>query len=237
MTALFRSSAREVAFRTLKKEFERFPNLELEEPAELGQVGFYDGRRCKFEWRTNLKALGINPKVVKKTAIPPLVDKVYTTGESTCCQFSLEGNGVGAANFSFPRSNKLATQALDMTSSGYDIYDLETKIKEAINSGLIWDKNWVVITQVYPAQAYSLLYARSNRSEATVSTAVPVTSAVFNIADPDLKVSASYIYGEVMNTVAKQKVTPFFRIHKLKGWGPRSTSEVGAQSLTLEPYG
>lgn len=237
MKALFRSSEREIAFRTMRKAFERFPNIDLEEPVELGRVGFYDGRRCQFEWRTNLKTLGISPKVKKKMGVPPVVDRVYTTGESTCCKFSIEGSGVGAANFSFPRSNNLAAQAPDMTSSAYDIYDLETKIKIAIDKGLIWDKNWVVVTHVYPADAYSILYSRSNKSEATIATAVPVKNEVFNIADPTLNISASYIFGEVMNSLAKKNVTPLFRIHKLKGWGPKSTSEVDVQSVTFEPYG
>ena len=50
------------AFREMKKQFDRIPNVELAERIRLGKIGFFDSRRAKFNWRTSLKTLKIKTR-------------------------------------------------------------------------------------------------------------------------------------------------------------------------------
>lgn len=216
------------AFRELKKEFERFPNSELAESIELGRIGYYDNRKARFQWRTTLGNLNINttPKVFKDSF--PCVDEIYTTGNAVNCTFSLGVNQYGNADFKFSKSYSIATQATGMTISGYDIVELERDILEAIEqNNLEWDEKWVVVTQIFQAPSYSLLISGNGNSEASLSTSIPISTTGFNIADSALGIVVARLNKMAYQSVAKTNVTPFFKIHKLKGWS----------KLRLEPYG
>lgn len=229
--------SRKIKFKTLRIAFDRFPNEDLGHAIQLGAIGRYISRKNRFVWITSLTNLGVTPIILGTVATPPIENNIYTTGQSTNCEFTLDGNGTGLANIEFQQSHTLASQAIAMSSVSCDIYDLEPKIKNAIRGGIEWDKEWIVVTQIFPAESYTLIYSSSKNSKASVSTGIPIGNRAFNIADPTLNLSISHISGEVSNVLAEQNVTPFFRFHKLKGWGIGRPSISRVSQTKLEIFG
>lgn len=217
-------------FKELRKEFDRFPNLELAQSIELGKIGFYDNRKTRFQWRTNLERLGINTQPKTFTSPIPCIDEIYTTFDAVECNFSLGVNSLGNAEFEFSKNYSIATQANDMSVFGYEIQELESDILQAINTNnLDWDKKWVVVTQIFNAPCFSLLVSGSRGSKASLSTSVPIKTAGFNIADSNLGIVTNGSRKMAYQSVAKTNVTPFFRIYKLKNqW---------QDNWELRPYG
>lgn len=230
---LFRSSINRSLFRTLRDEFDRYPNLHLDEPVALGQVGVIDNAAGNFEWRTSLDTLGVKAPLLPGGPTPAIVNTAYTTGANTRCDFTLDAAGLGAADFDFQSQRSLATQALGMRTERYDIGLLEAALNAHIHAGNTWNRDWVIVTQIHPAEAYTLLFSRSTDVEARIATQVPVSSPAFNIADPQLGLALTRSSGALYSVLAQADVVPYFRIHKLKGW--RGAGE--GQKLTLAPYG
>jgi hypothetical protein len=224
--------SRELAFRKMRNEFGRFPNIELVEQVELGQIGIFNSRRTVFDWRTSLKSLGIDPIFQPRSDLPPIMNEVYTSDDAVDYEFGINGNNFGKATFKFDKSYSLATQSTDMTSYGFEIDQLQDSILDAIKKNKIkkWEKNWVVVTQVFTSASFSLLISSGWKSEAEISTQVPVTTMGFNIADPSLELTCTRSKRMAYRSLGRQNVTPFFRLHKLKG-------DWDSLDLRLEPYG
>jgi hypothetical protein len=220
-------------FRKLRDEFDRFPNTDFDDSIVLGQVGIYSGKRCTFEWRTDLATLGVSAPAYTGSATPPIVDSAYSSSQGSTSSFSVDATSLGMASFAMPKAQSLATQALAMKSERYDIGKLEIAMQNAVNAGLNWNRDWVIVTQVFPADAFTLLYSRSAGCEVDIKTGVPIQSPVFNIADAKLQLAISRTKGAVWSVLAKTKVTPFFRVHKLKRW-----QQVNGQTkFSIEAYG
>jgi hypothetical protein len=223
--------SRELAFRKMRSEFDRFPNIELVEKIELGQIGFFNSRRAVFNWRTSLKTLGINFTPKSMGDLPPIINEVYTSDDAVDYEFSLDANNFGKATFKFDKSYSLATQSIDLTSKGYEIDKLQNDILRAIQGGTKWEQDWVLVTQVFTSPSFSLLIASGRTSEADITTQVPISATGFNIADPSLNLTLTRSKRMAYRSLGRQDVTPFFRVHKFKGdWS-------NLRSLRLEPYG
>lgn len=218
------------AFREMKNQFNRIPNVDLTEHIKLGKIGFFNSRRAEFDWRTSLKSLRIKTDPTPKSDFPPVIDELYTTEGAVSCEFGTEENKIGYVNFKFNYAYSLAAQANDMTSQGFEIDELENDILDFIRAGKNWERNWVVVTQVFTSPSFSLLIASGNKSEVKICTKVPVEVTGFNIADPKLNLVVTKAKWMSFSTLAKRNVTPFFKLHKLKGdWRNKK--------LNLEPYG
>ncbi len=216
------------AFREMKKQFDRIPNVELTERIELGRIGFFDSRHIRFDWVTSLESLNINAEPIKKSDFPPVVNILYTTEGAVSYEFGLDAKNIGFANFKFSKAYSLAAQANDMTSRGYEIKKLEKDILDYIKAEKEWERKWVVVTQVFTSPSFSLLIASSKKSEAKICTKIPVEGPGFNIADPKLDLVITSAKWMAYRELAQQNITPFFRLHKLKGdW----------DNLKLKPYG
>ncbi len=222
---------RDQAFRKLRKVVNRIPNMDLVEPIELGQIAFFDSRKLTFEWITKLSNLGIFTKQKKITEELPIVDELYTSKGEVNFEFSLEEKNLGKAKFSFSKEYSLATQAMGMTTIGYEIKELESDILAAIESKKdIWDRKWVIVTQIYRSPSFTLLVASSNKSKATISTSIAIQGKVFNIADSKLGVNISNSNRMAYQIVGRKNVIPFFKIYQFKG----SWKEM---KIKLKPYG
>lgn len=226
------SYSRAVAFQRMHDEFDRFPNIELVEQVKLGQIGFFNSRRKSFNWRTSLENLGIHPILEPTSNRAPIVDEIYTGDDAVDYQFSLNENNLGKANFKFRRRYSLATQAFDMTSHSFEIDPLQKSIIDAIREGEIkkWERDWVIVTQIFTSSSFSLLIAGGWNSEAEISTQVPISTIGFNIADPSLNLTLTRSKRIAYRALGKQNVTPFFRVHKFKG-------DWNSLEIRLEPYG
>lgn len=223
---------RELAFRKMRNELDRFPNIELVEQIQLGQIGIFNSRRAVFDWRTSLGSLGINDGPQQQSDLPPITNEVYTSDDAVDYEFEINESNFGKATFKFDKSYSLATQSTDMFSYGYEIDQLQSSILGAIREGgtEVWERNWVVVTQVLTSASFSLLIASGWKSEAEISTRVPVTTMGFNIADPSLELTCTRSKRMAYRSLGRQNVTPFFRLHKLKG-------DWNSLNLRLEPYG
>lgn len=230
---LFRSSIQESFFRTLRDEFDRFPNTDFDTSVELGQVGVYNGKRCTFEWRTDLKTLGVQAAAYEGGATPPIIDSAYCSAAGAKSNFAVDASNLGVASFAIPKNRSLVTQALSMKSQRYDIGKLEFALQQAVDAGLNWNRDWVIVTQVFPAEAFTLLFSRSSGCEAEIRTGVPIEAPSFHIADPRLNLGFTRTRGALWSLLAKSNVTPFFRVHKLKRWQKID----GRTKFSVQPYG
>jgi hypothetical protein len=234
---LFVSSAKKQLFRQLRAETGWFPNLNYEETIRVGSVGTFDGSRCEFSWITTLDVLAVSaPDPIVEDA-STRVDRLFCSGDSTDVDFNVDENAFGTASFGFSGVGSAASQTFGSTSRKLDIYRLEIALNEKLGQGMNWNRHWVVVTQVFPAKAFSVLSARSSRAAATLRTRVPVTGSTFNIADPALGITCNRSHGDVRHATAVD-VTPYFKVCKLKGWKPWSSSRYDPnERKRLEPYG
>jgi len=224
-------SRRVQALRKLRKEFDRFPNLDLAAQIELGRIGYFDSRKLVFDWRTQLSSISIKTKPIAIKEKPSYIDEIYTSDDAVDYEFTFDEKKLGKALFSFSKSYSLAIQAIDMTTEWYEIEELENDILNGIAAGKVkWDEDWIVVTQVFRAPSFSMLVASGKKSEVEISTSIPVQKTAFNIADPKLGLLVTRSKRMAYHIVARQNVTPFFRIHQFKG----SWKET---RLQLKPYG
>ena len=222
---------RELAFRKLKREFDRFPNMDFVEPMNLGQIGIYNGRRANFNWRTNLSRFDISISPQRFNDLPPIIDEIYTSDDAVNYEFKVDDQKLGVASFSFSKSYSLASQAIDLITEGYEIRELEQLLLDKIRSREIeWEREWSIVTQVFKAASFSLLIASGKDGVAEIKTQKELASQFFNIADPNLDLVLTKSKKLAYRIIGKQNIIPFFRIHKFKG-------DWTKLNLKLEPYG
>ena len=218
------------AFREMKKQFSRIPNIDFTQQIKLGQIGSFDSQSVKFDWITSLKSLKIETEPVPMSDFPPVVNMLYTTQGAVSYKFGLDEEKIGSVNFKFNKDYSLVAQSVDMTSQGFEIGQLENDILDYIRAEKRWDHKWVIVTQVFTSTSFSLLIASSRNSEATICTQIPIKASGFNIANPNLNLVVTSAKWMAYSELAKQNVTPFFRLHKLRGdWNNKE--------LSLKPYG
>jgi hypothetical protein len=197
-----------------------FPNWPLHQHLSLGLVGYYHGWRKTFEWRTSLTSLGINHTLAGGQG---LLDDIYATENAVQARFHTTGDDTNPmACFSFNRRHSLVAQCHQSTHVSLDIFSLQREILSAINSGtLTWDKEWVILTEIFNAKGFSALIAGSRKSSASLSASTRVSASAFNIADPQLGIRLMSSEFMAYQAVARQDVTPYFYIHKFT-YGVRS---------------
>lgn len=212
------SNYRKQAFRKIKKELDRFPNIDIVEPLSLGEIGFYNSREAKFDWRLNIKKLNISisPKQYDKQI--PIADELYTSSNAVNFEFVLDEQNLGCAKFNFSKSYSLVTQAIDLTKERYEVFELEQLLLEKIKSNMInWNPKWVIITELYKSPSFSLIVSKSKEGYAEIKTNKKLNQSSFNIADPSLELTLSKSKKIAYQIIGKQNVTPFFNLHKFKG--------------------
>ncbi|AQT67904.1 hypothetical protein STSP2_01056 [Anaerohalosphaera lusitana] len=220
-----------IIFRKMRREFARFPNLDVSETVKLGKVGFFDNRRAFFNWKTSLDRLNLFISEEPRDDKFPICDELYTSYGGVETQFRVTEEKFGTADFLFRKKYAVAAQAIGTESKALDIDSLEQQIVKGINNGsLKWNKKWVVVTEVFVASAFSLLVGSSSGGMASVRTNIPITQLGFNIADPNLSLSISGAKQMGKQIIARRNVVPFFRVHRVCGnWK--------SGKLSLEPYG
>ncbi|HEV7473530.1 MAG TPA: hypothetical protein VGN90_05755 [Pyrinomonadaceae bacterium] len=203
----------EIYVREIRDNLKRFPVWPPGQKPFLGQVGFYNGRRASFDWKTDLAALGLTmpaPQVGHNQS------EFYSSKNAVSYKYSLSAANLGEASFKFGRSGAIAARSKDMELVSVPIGPLEKELAKAIaNNRLNWNKKWVIVTAIYRASSYTALISSSNRSTASLSTSLPITGLYFDIADPKLGVAVTASEYLHYQTVAEAGAEPFFQIHKL----------------------
>ncbi len=225
--------------RAIYNEFGRFPNVELSQRRALGQVGTYDGRRSEFNWLHTLEQLDITSKELDPKEFGSFVEEQFTMGSETQVSFIADAAGRSSARMNFAQARSLVAQATKMTCYSLDTNQLRAAIIDAIDRGIYWSYDWVVVTDLFVAESYSQFYSSSKKSNVTVSAQILECPAIFNLADPQLQLGVSHKTGAVHQVIAQQNVTPFFLIQKLKGWKREYKIKPywSPNELTLAPYG
>lgn len=217
----------EIYLRDTRDQLGRYPNWPINQQIALGKIGTYFGRKATFSWETDLQSLGIAMTVTNPQQV---MSELYTTEDAVTLSFGFDTEtGVSKAKFDFSKKRAVATQGHDVGYQVIDIRKLRTDLLSKIDSGLQWDYNWVIITEVWVANGFTVLISNSTESYTEISTKPEVKMNAFNIADFNLglKVTGSRKMG--YQGVAKENVQPYFQIHrltqdkKLKLYGPNTS--------------
>jgi len=204
-------------FRKIRKELDRYPNIGVVEPLSLGDIGFYNGRKAKFDWHSNMKNFKLSISPQKFNDPIHTADELYTSSNAVNYEFVLDEQNLGTAQFNLNKSYSLVSQAVDLTTERYEISELEKLLLEKIRSKEIkWNPKWVIITQVYKSPSFSLIVSGGKDGYAAIKTNTKLNQRFFNIADSSLNLTLSKSKQIAYNIIGKQNITPFFRIHKLK---------------------
>jgi hypothetical protein len=207
------ASVAKIYVRQLRDDLGRFPKWPPTQPVQLGQIGFYLGRKARFDWRTSLTNLGIDltPSGGREEA-----DELYATKKGVDFRFSLAAGNLGRAQFSFHKNAAVALQSFGLRFVTLPLGELETELAERIMSHAIrWNRKWVIVTGVYQTNSFTALVSGDRDGAAELATSIPVTTPAFNIADPQLGLGLSYAKRICYEVVAAAGLRPFFHVHRL----------------------
>lgn len=191
-----------------------FPNWPLQQNLQLGMIGYYDGWEKNFEWRTSLSQLGIS---VQPAGTQGVLDEMYATEAAVSTKFEIEqSSNKPVASFAFSKRHSVVAQCHDSGHTSLPINQLQKLLIDKVTSGEIqWDKNWVILTELFRAKGFSTLISGSSKSSSSLSVGIPRTNPVFNIADPTLKIGVRSSEFMAYQAVCNQNTTPYFYVHKL----------------------
>ena len=199
--------------REIRKKLGRFPIWPLVDHVPLGSIGFFNGRMAVFSWKKSLPDLGIN---LPATAEGQQISELYMSANAVEYRFGLGAANIGEAKFGFRRVGAVATQCYQLTLSSLPLGLLETELLNRINAGAItWNKRWVVATGVFAAASFTALISGGRRSQAELTTQLPVTGMGFNIADPTLNIGIVAGARMAYQAVAEAGLEPYIQVHKL----------------------
>jgi hypothetical protein len=199
--------------REIRDNLGRFPVWPPYRKVTLGAVGFYNGRRATFEWKHNLSDFGITlptPDVVENKS-----GEFYTSDDAVSFSFSATAANIGEASFAFARNAAVAVRSQSLQIHSLPTGKLEKAIAAAIAGGLKWNRNWVIVTELYHATSFTTLISSGKKSDAKLVTSVPITSGTFDIADPTLGISLAVSNKLHYQAIAETAVDPFFNVDTL----------------------
>ena len=184
------ASSREIVCRDFKKREKLFLNYESQHAVELGDIFLWNGRKAEFHRVSRLSNLGITPNILSSTVKST---KLFNSANGVKMEFSASGRtGQPTMAFRYKGSSKYSFQAYDTTIESLDEVGLAADITAALKSNkFIWEKDWIVVTVVWTADAYTQLVAGGRNAEADVCAATPVNTP-FNIADVSIGVNLGY---------------------------------------------
>ena len=233
------SKYRKALTKSVLSEYGRFPNPEASIKLQLGQIGVYDGWRCRFNWRYKLNDLDIKVAKPNSKEISGFVDEIFSIGESTSVVFASDAAGKATANMSFKSARSLLAQSTSMVCLSLDTEQLRIAIIDSMQKGMQWSEDWVVITHIFVADSYSQFFSTTKNASLTLQADTTLELDRFNLADASLNLGVTEQSGGIYNVLAQQNVTPFFLVQKLKGWRRefRIKPDWSEEDLRLEPYG
>jgi hypothetical protein len=151
-----------------------------------------------------------------KEVVSNHANEFYSSKNAVSYKYSMSAAKLGEASFQFGRSGAIAARSRDLELVSLPLGPLEQELSRAINNNrLQWNKKWVIVTGIYRAGSYTALISSSRRSNASLSTSVPISGLAFDIADPKLGVALTMSEYLFYQTVAELGAEPFFQIHRL----------------------
>ena len=198
-------SPREIVCRHFKKTNGMFLNYDSQLPVELGDIGIWNGKAAEFEKIETLDNLGILP-VIKPQFVPG--EDQYKNADKA--EFKSKGrSGLAAFDFTFGGKSRYALQAYDTLTESIEDTDLANKICTAIEGGLKWSGNWIVVTAVWKANSFTQLISSASDADAEICADIE-TEYPFNIADTEVGVRLGCNQSLSVARVAGAGARPYF---------------------------
>lgn len=205
---------RERAIREVRDELDRFLNYPINQKISLGDYGTYDGKRCRFEWLGNLSDLGVTPHSAGSQQ--EILETYATAGVvSIQGQLGLESSSP-RTTISFRRASALAFRGYELGFDQVQLVSLNKALNEAIKSGLQWDRDWIIITQLWEAEGFTHLVSGSKTSIVQIEATAPTATPLFNFADPALGLNVLTQNAMSYCAVGQANLQPYFGVHKLR---------------------
>lgn len=223
---------RERYIRETRDEYGYYPNWPVCSPLELGQVGYFNGRRAEFHWHTSLKRLGV--PFAAQLGFPGFTDLRADQG-NVQFEFGFDGApGVARALFTFHRKMAYATQGHGIQISRLDTNAVSNELISRINAGTLkWDPNWVVTTEIAEGDSFTTLISGKSGGQISLSASPTGSSPEFNIADVNASVAVRSAKWMSYKGIAEKRAIPFFQICNLvyRDARPVYLRRRGAESL------
>jgi hypothetical protein len=190
---------------------------------KLGYVGkLQDGVLDVF---TTLEKEGINMEVSEESSV---LDLDYTSHKSVNIDSKLSGSAPIAGSVlteldaGFALSFK-SDKAVVFKVAGYkthqivNLKDIEKAVLDRYNGENLnghdeWDKDWVVVTRIVEADSSTIIISTSSNSQLDLKAKANVGAANLKITDAALGLSIVKETGSNMNFIAKEGLTPLYRV-------------------------
>ncbi|MEM9921156.1 MAG: hypothetical protein AAF990_23845 [Bacteroidota bacterium] len=206
------ASNEKIYVRNIRKDLGIFPNWPTYRQIGLGEVGYYNGRKAQFDWRTSLNDLKIN---FERNEVGGAASDMYTSRGSVQHSFNANLSDGSSANFKFSKKNLVATQGYDVSHQTIKIDQLENELRSKIaNKEIEWNYDWVILSQIWHTVGFTLLISRSNDASIEIVAGNNFMGDVFNIADVNLGLEHRASKNMSHQVVAKRNPNPFFQIHR-----------------------
>jgi hypothetical protein len=202
-----------IYLRKTREELGRFPNWPVNQKIQIGQIGYYDGRKACFHWETDLKFLGIQ---VPESAPDQLMSELYTSNDSVSVEFNTDqATGQSEAFLGFSKKYSVVTQGYGMAYKSIELGQLKDRLLQEIGRGMKWDYDYVIITELWTAEGFTTLISNAKSGSSKVSAGSLLRQKPFNIADFNLDLKVCGCNGMAYQGIAEKNVQPYFQIHRL----------------------
>lgn len=209
---------RERAMREVRDELDRFLNFPINQSISLGDYGTYDGKRTCFEWLGNLSDFGIQ---VPSAGLQHEIVETYATAAAVDIQGQLALNGGNPrVAINFKRASALAFRAFKIGCDQAQLVHLSKSLSQAIQAGLRWKRDQVIITQLWKAEGFTHLVSGGRTSGVQIEATTPSAPAAFNYADPTLGLNVVAQNSMSYCAVGVSNLLPYFAVHKLRQIAP-----------------
>ncbi len=205
----------------LNENFGYFATWEPGTIREIGEVGILDDN--EFIRETNLENLGIKFKVKKDKVKHELsyssqgsVSVTQKLAGSTNAKASALAQADAGFIVEFAKGKSVLLKAVGVTTEQID--DQVALAQELLRLYKLkkWNKKWVVITELKIADSATIIISNTSNSKIELSAKADIGALNMNIANADLGLSVAFSSGINTEIIAKQHVTPLFRLKTVK---------------------
>jgi hypothetical protein len=202
------SSPRERVCRAFKNQEKKFLNYDSQKAIALGDIFFWDGWNATIINATSLKSLGVKFKTEQsKTA----ADNIISSAESVDVSFGMYSRGnLPTMKIKMRSPSCFLMQTYKSKLKSIDVEHLASELEKLESQGKIqWNKRWIVVTDIWEAEAYTRLVAGGCDARAGICAMPGNISNGFNIADTSLKVTLGYEKSLASQEIASSGAIPY----------------------------
>ena len=208
--------------RTIRKELDRFATWPVQSRMSLGRIGRYHGRTATFEWEGSLSELGVN--VDAEVGVSKF-DELYTSSGKVDVDFRAADSPTARVDFAFSRSRAVAMQGRGTSHAYLPLRPLARELNRILRNGATWTDSWLVVTELWKADAFAMLVSGGGKATASISAAGLAPGCEFNLSLGGRVVAQKNM---VYCAITDDAVAPFFKVHRLVSKG---------DEYLLKPYG